>query len=96
LRRCIDQGLVGGQSFAVDASLIKADANRQNGIEGEKDCPRSCGITVLPEPLKPSPASFGSRTFSTESAFRHGVRVTSDAVHWGKADMILKRQHFRL
>src|ERR1700751_3078201 len=29
LRRCIDQGLVGGESFAVDASLIKADGNRQ-------------------------------------------------------------------
>ena len=33
LRRCIDYGLVGGESFAVDASLIKADANRQNGVE---------------------------------------------------------------
>src|SRR3974390_11582 len=33
LRRCIDYGLVGGASFAVDASLIKADANRQNGVE---------------------------------------------------------------
>ncbi len=31
LRRCIDEGLVGGEGFAVDASLIKADANRQNG-----------------------------------------------------------------
>src|SRR3974377_1505564 len=39
LRRCIDVGLVGGESFAVDASLIKADANRQNGIEGEKGLP---------------------------------------------------------
>jgi transposase len=36
LRRCIDEGLVGGEGFAVDASLIKADANRQNGVEGEK------------------------------------------------------------
>src|ERR1700752_2399805 len=32
LRRCITEGLVGGQSFAVDASLIKADANPQTGI----------------------------------------------------------------
>jgi hypothetical protein len=30
---------VGGESFAVNASLIKADANRQNGIEGEKGLP---------------------------------------------------------
>jgi transposase len=36
LRRCLDEGLVGGESFAVDASLIKADANRQKGIEGDK------------------------------------------------------------
>ena len=34
LRRCISEGLVGGEGFAVDASLIKADANRQKGIEG--------------------------------------------------------------
>jgi transposase len=36
LKRCIREGLVGGEGFAVDASLIKADANRQSGIEGEK------------------------------------------------------------
>ena len=29
MARCIAEGLVGGVSFAVDASLIKADANRQ-------------------------------------------------------------------
>jgi transposase len=36
LRRCMDEGVVGGENFAVDASLIKADANRQKGIEGDK------------------------------------------------------------
>ena len=30
LERCIREGLVGGEGFAVDASLIKADANRRN------------------------------------------------------------------
>src|SRR5437588_4531491 len=39
LRRCIHEGLVGGEGFAVDASLIKADANRQKGIEGDKGLP---------------------------------------------------------
>src|SRR6478609_296665 len=29
VRRCIAEGLVGGEGFAVDASLIKADANKQ-------------------------------------------------------------------
>jgi IS5 family transposase len=31
LRRCIDAGLVGGEGFAVDASLVSADANRTEG-----------------------------------------------------------------
>ncbi len=31
---CIEAGLVGGQSFAVDASLIQADANKQRSIPG--------------------------------------------------------------
>ena len=39
LQRCIREGLVGGEAFAIDASLIKADANGQNGIEGEKGLP---------------------------------------------------------
>src|ERR671932_2225993 len=34
LARCIAEGLVGGEGFAVDGSLIKADASRQKGVEG--------------------------------------------------------------
>ena len=37
--RCIEEGLVGGEGFAVDASLIKADANRQRGVPGEDSLP---------------------------------------------------------
>jgi len=36
VRRCMAEGLVGGEGFAVDASLIKADANRQSGTDGAK------------------------------------------------------------
>src|SRR5471032_297586 len=32
---CIAAGLVGGEGFAVDASLIQADANKQRSISGE-------------------------------------------------------------
>ena len=32
LRRCMSEGLVGGEGFAIDASVIKADANRARGI----------------------------------------------------------------
>jgi len=34
VHRCLAEGLVGGEGFAVDASLIKADANRQRGVPG--------------------------------------------------------------
>ena len=34
LPRCLEEGLVAGDGFAVDASLIKADASRQKGVEG--------------------------------------------------------------
>src|SRR6266513_3383527 len=33
--RCIEEGLVGGEGFAVDASLISADANKQRSIPGK-------------------------------------------------------------
>lgn len=34
VQRCIDEGLVGGEGFAVDASLIQADANKQRSLAG--------------------------------------------------------------
>jgi transposase len=36
VRRCMEEGLVGGEGFAVDGSLIRADASRQRGIEGDR------------------------------------------------------------
>jgi transposase len=36
VRRCIAEGLVGGEGFAVDASMIKADANRQRSVPGNE------------------------------------------------------------
>jgi transposase len=40
VRRCMAEGLVGGEGFAVDASLIKADANRQRCVPGPRGCRR--------------------------------------------------------
>jgi transposase len=37
VRTCMDKGLVGGEGFATDASIIRADANRQNHIDGGDD-----------------------------------------------------------
>ena len=36
VERCLCEGLVGGEGFAVDASLIAADANKQRSVPGEE------------------------------------------------------------
>jgi transposase len=63
LRRCIREGLVGGEGFAVDASLIKADANRQKGIEGDQGLPPDAGGRAVEEYLAVlDNAAFGAAT----------------------------------
>lgn len=37
VQRCMAEGLVRGEGFAVDASIIRADANRTRGVPGEDD-----------------------------------------------------------
>jgi transposase len=36
LRRCMSEGLVRGEGFAIDASVIKADASRARGVPGHE------------------------------------------------------------
>jgi transposase len=36
VERCLAEGLVGGEGFAVDASLIAADANKQRSVPGDE------------------------------------------------------------
>jgi hypothetical protein len=63
LRRCIQERLVGGEGFAVDASLIKADANRQKGIEGDKGLPPEAAGRAIEEYLAVlDDAAFGAAT----------------------------------
>jgi transposase len=63
LRRCMAEGLVGGEGFAVDASLIKADANRQKGVEGSKGLPPEMASRAIAEYLAVlDDAAFGAAT----------------------------------
>jgi transposase len=63
LRRCMDEGLVGGENFAIDASLIKADANRQKGVEGEKGlAPEAAGHAIDEYLAVLDDAAFGAAT----------------------------------
>jgi hypothetical protein len=55
--------LVGGEGFAVDASLIEAEANRQKGIEGEKGLPPEATGRAVQEYLAVlDDAAFGAAT----------------------------------
>src|SRR5712692_6148367 len=51
VRRCIEEGLVGGEGFAVDASLIKADASRQRGVTGSDGLPPTLVSRAIDEYL---------------------------------------------
>jgi transposase len=63
VERCMAEGLVGGEGFAVDASLIKADANRQRGVAGSEGLPADATSHAVQEYLAVlDDAAFGAAT----------------------------------
>ncbi len=61
--RCISEGLVGGEAFAVDASMIKADANRQRSVQGaDWEPPDNPGHAVREYLAVLDDAAFGAAT----------------------------------
>lgn len=63
VERCIMEGLVGGEGFAVDASLIAADANRQRGVRGGEPLPPEATNHAVNEYLAVlDDAAFGGAT----------------------------------
>src|SRR5215471_15539677 len=65
----------GGEAFAVDAGLIRADANRQNGIEGEKGLPAEASGRAVEEYLAVlDDAAFGGATEVTPNLSHRLIR----------------------
>jgi transposase len=63
VERCMAEGLVGGEGFAVDASLIRADANRQTGDPGSEGLPPEANNRAVREYLAVfDDAAFGAAT----------------------------------
>src|SRR5215212_7848638 len=63
VRRCMDEGLVGGDGFAVDASLIRAEANRQRFHPGEQGLPPGLASRAIDEYFAVlDDAAFGAAT----------------------------------
>src|ERR1700746_2213096 len=63
VQRCLAEGLVGGEGFAVDASMIKADANRQRSVPGsEWQAPETANRAVREYLAMLDDAAFGAAT----------------------------------
>src|SRR5690606_33876876 len=63
LRRCMAEGLVGGEGFAVETSLIKADANRQRCVPRHQGLPPEAASRAIDEYLAVlDDAAFGGAT----------------------------------
>ena len=63
LQRCIDEGLVGGEGFAVDASLIRADVSERTRIGGAAGLPPDAVSRAVEEYLAVlDDAAFGAAT----------------------------------
>jgi len=63
VKRCIDEGLVGGDGFAVDASLIRAEASRQHFHPGQEGLPRNLASRAIDEYVAVlDDAAFGAAT----------------------------------
>jgi hypothetical protein len=64
VQRCMSEGLVGGEGFAVDASLIAADANKQRSVPGDRwnpeDAQGEAGHAVREYLAKLDDAAFGA------------------------------------
>jgi len=60
--RCMAEGLVGGEGFAVDASLITADAHRRRGVAGTSDLDPASNRVVTEYLAVLDDAAFGGAT----------------------------------
>jgi transposase len=69
VQRCMAERLVGGEGFAVDASLIQADANKQRSVRGDKwrleEIPANAGQAVRDYLAHLDDAAFGAATTVT-------------------------------
>jgi transposase len=79
--RCMAEGLVGGEGFAVDASVIAADAHRQRGVAGAGDLNPTSNRAVTEYLAVLDDAAFGGAT-PIEPKF---VSPTDPAARWTAA-----------
>ena len=67
MRRCIAEGLVGGERFAVDASLVEADANKQRSTTREDWDPGVIDPDTAPRAVREVLAGLDDAAFGAAS-----------------------------
>src|SRR6202047_3750187 len=87
LQRCIEEGLVGGEGFAIDASLIQAEASDRTRVEGTAGLPPDATGRAVEEYLAVlDDAAFGAATEVTPKFMARGDRAARwTAAHRGPA-----------
>jgi transposase len=80
LERCMSEGLVGGEGFAIDASVVKADAARASAIPGAEIDLRAMG----PEQASRAVREYleGLDAGGRPETMRKSISVTDPAAEW--------------
>jgi transposase len=82
VQKCIAVGLVGGQGFAVDASLISADANKQRSVPGA-EWNKECATKVASRAVREYLATLDDAAFGAASEVSPKFVSPSDpAAQW--------------
>jgi IS5 family transposase len=92
LQRCVLEGLVGGEGFAVDASVIKADVNRARGTPagqtvdwGKGDGPSRAVREYLAALQEANPVEDDTQEPPTASTTPRNISLTDPAAHYTAA-----------
>ncbi len=82
VRRCMTEGIVSGQGFAVDASMIRADAQRQKGVTSREELDPENPTRAVTEYLAVlDDAAFGAAT----AVVPKFISPTDPAARWTAA-----------
>ena len=82
VKRCMAEGLVGGDGFAVDASLIRAEANRQRFVSGHEGLPPDLSSRAIDEYLATlDDAAFGAATQVVPSRISRPILLRATPLH---------------
>jgi len=80
LKRCMSEGLVGGEGFAIDASVVKADATRARAIAGAAIDHRALGPVQATRAVREYLE--GIEADGRPETMRKSISVTDPAAEW--------------